>query len=141
MALHFMGGGGGVSDHTLLSNIGTNTHAQVDTALTRLANTSGTNTGDQVPTVYAISFTAIDWASAFKTGGLYTKTLGADTTFTFSNLAAGQFINVLLDNSGMWEITWPTVTWYTDTPSATTGGIFTFIYDGTTVHGSFVVAA
>ncbi len=33
-------------DHTALTNIGTNTHAQIDTALTRLANTSGTNTGD-----------------------------------------------------------------------------------------------
>lgn len=35
-------------DHTTIKNIGTNTHAQIDTALTRLANTSGTNTGDQV---------------------------------------------------------------------------------------------
>ena len=34
-------------NHTGLSNIGTNTHAQIDTALTRLVNTSGTNTGDQ----------------------------------------------------------------------------------------------
>ena len=34
--------------HTSLTDIGTNTHAQIDTALTRLANTSGTNTGDQV---------------------------------------------------------------------------------------------
>lgn len=32
--------------HTLLTDIGINTHAQIDTALTRLANTSGTNTGD-----------------------------------------------------------------------------------------------
>ena len=38
----------GVTNHTLLSNIGTNTHAQIDTALTRLANTSGTNTGDNL---------------------------------------------------------------------------------------------
>lgn len=40
-----------VSDHTLLSNIGTNTHAQIDSAITRLANTSGTNTGDQIITL------------------------------------------------------------------------------------------
>jgi hypothetical protein len=38
----------GVTDHTNLSSIGTNTHAQIDTALTRLANTGGTNTGDQI---------------------------------------------------------------------------------------------
>lgn len=40
-------GGSGVTDHTLLTNIGTNTHAQIDTALGRLVNTSGTNTGDE----------------------------------------------------------------------------------------------
>lgn len=43
--------GTSVSDHTLLSNIGTNTHAQIDSAITRLANTSGTNTGDQIITL------------------------------------------------------------------------------------------
>lgn len=34
-------------NHLLLTNIGVNTHAQIDTDLTRLAGTSGTNTGDQ----------------------------------------------------------------------------------------------
>jgi hypothetical protein len=37
----------GVTDHALLANVGTTTHGQIDTALTRLANTTGTNTGDQ----------------------------------------------------------------------------------------------
>jgi hypothetical protein len=37
----------GTTDHLLLSNIGTNTHTQIDTALARLINTSGNNTGDQ----------------------------------------------------------------------------------------------
>lgn len=41
------GGDGAQINHTTLSNIGTNTHAQIDTALATLANTSGTNTGDQ----------------------------------------------------------------------------------------------
>lgn len=43
--------GTSVSDHTLLSNIGTNTHAQIDSAIARLANTSGINTGDQIITL------------------------------------------------------------------------------------------
>jgi len=37
----------GTTDHLALTNVGTNTHAQIDTDLTRLANTSGNNTGDQ----------------------------------------------------------------------------------------------
>ena len=34
-------------DHTLIQNVGTNSHAQIDIDLVRLSNTSGTNTGDQ----------------------------------------------------------------------------------------------
>ena len=45
----------GVTDHTLLTNIGINTHAQIDTALTRLANTSGSNTGDQDLSGYSLT--------------------------------------------------------------------------------------
>ena len=33
-------------DHTKISNIGTNSHTQIDTDLLRLDDTSGTNTGD-----------------------------------------------------------------------------------------------
>jgi len=36
-----------LKNHLLLTNIGVNTHAQIDTDLTRLQNTSGINTGDQ----------------------------------------------------------------------------------------------
>lgn len=57
----------GVTDHTLLTNIGTNTHAQIDTALTRLANTSGTNTGDQDLTTYVET---TDYASSTVGGTL-----------------------------------------------------------------------
>ena len=43
------------NSHTLLDDVGSNTHAQIDTALTRLANTSGTNTGDQDLSGYLLS--------------------------------------------------------------------------------------
>jgi len=41
-------GSGGVTDHTELTSIGTTTHEDIDTALTRLLYTSGSNTGDQI---------------------------------------------------------------------------------------------
>lgn len=41
------GGDGAQIDHANLANIGTSTHANIDAALNRLANTSGANTGDQ----------------------------------------------------------------------------------------------
>ena len=39
---------GGTVSHTVLSDIGTTSHGSIDDHLGRLANTSGTNTGDQV---------------------------------------------------------------------------------------------
>ena len=71
----------GTTDHTLLSNIGTNTHTQIDTALTRLANTSGTNTGDNaVNTLYSGLVT-----NATHTGdvtGATVLTIGANKVLT-----------------------------------------------------------
>jgi hypothetical protein len=46
-------------DHTALANIGSNSHSSIDTALSRLANTSGTNTGDQtISTIGAVGVPA-----------------------------------------------------------------------------------
>ncbi len=73
----------GVTDHTLLSNIGTNAHSQIDTALTRLANTSGTNTGDQDLSSYSAHIVNVnnphdttflglsDTPSSYDSGGVY----------------------------------------------------------------------
>jgi hypothetical protein len=93
------------------------------------------------PSVTAIAATAIDWATYKKTQGAYTKTLGANTTFTFSSLQAGQVLIVALTNTASnYTVTWPTVRWAgTVTPTQTVGAktdIYTFIYDGTDIFGA-----
>lgn len=95
------------------------------------------------PSQSAISASSIDWSLLGNTGGLYTKTLSANTTFTFSNQTAGQTIVVRLTNTASnYTVTWPTVKWPGgSTPTMTTGAksdIYTFIFDGTDIFGSAV---
>jgi hypothetical protein len=73
-------GADGPSDHTLLSNIGTNTHAQIDTALTRLVNTSGTNTGDQAISDATISTTDVTTNNASTSKHGFLKKLSNSAT-------------------------------------------------------------
>lgn len=80
--------------HTNLTDKGTNTHAQIDTDLTRLANTSGTNTGDQtlptaLPTPNALTMNSSGTgdASGATFNGSAAKTIsyntiGAEPAFT-----------------------------------------------------------
>jgi hypothetical protein len=89
--------------------------------------------------VNAISASDINWASA----PVHTKTLAANTTFTFSNQTAGQTIIVRLTNTASnYTVTWPTVKWTGNTtPTMTIGAksdIYTFIYDGSNTFGSYV---
>ena len=96
-----------------------------------------------VPSTSAIAALDIDWATLKSTGGLYTKTLAANSTFTFSNLASGATIVVRLTNTASnYTVTWPTVKWSGGSAPVQTIGaksdIYTFIYDGTDVFGSYV---
>lgn len=91
----------------------------------------------------AIAASEIDWALVSKTGGIYTKTLGANTTFTFANAVAGQTIICVITNTASnWTVTWPTTKWPAGSaPTQTVGAkadIITFIYDGTNYYGNSV---
>lgn len=84
----------------------------------------------------AISGTSIDWS----TGNTFSKTLAANTTFTFTGATAGQWITVKATNSGTsYTVTWPTVTWQggvIPTMTASKTDFYTFYYDGTTYFGT-----
>ena len=88
----------------------------------------------------AISASSIDWSTA----SAFTKTLSANTTFTFTGQLSGQVIIVRLTNTASnYTVTWPvSVLWSGGTPPVQTIGAFsdvlTFFYDGTTVYGSSV---
>jgi hypothetical protein len=93
------------------------------------------------PGTSAIASTVIDWSILKKTGGGYLKTLAANTTFTFTNLWAGQIINTRITNTASnYTVTWPTVKWInTVAPTQTIGAhtdICSFFYDGTDVYGN-----
>lgn len=94
---------------------------------------------DTTISTQAIGASAIDWS----TGSVFTKTLGANTTFTFSNQTSGQTIVVRLTNTASnYTVTWPTVKWPGGTvPVMSTGAtsdVYTFVYDGTNIYGSYV---
>ena len=99
----------------------------------------------QLPSVQALSASSIDWATMGVAGGTFTKTLSANTTFTFSNATPGQTIVVRLTNTASnYTVTWPAVRWPAAVaPTMSTGAVsdvYTFIYDGSNYYGSYVQA-
>jgi len=90
--------------------------------------------------VQSIPATAIDWSVASS----YTKTLSANTTFTFSNSQAGKTIVMKVVNPSTFTVTWPTsatLKWPGGTaPTQTVNGtdVYTFWYDGSIYFGSVV---
>jgi hypothetical protein len=83
-----------------------------------------------------ISASAVDWTFTH----LY-KTLGANTTFTFSNAADGKTIVIAITNTASnYTVTWPTVDWGSaGAPVQRVGAvtdIYTFVRINGTIYGS-----
>lgn len=91
------------------------------------------------PTV-AISALDIDW----RVGNVFSKTLAANSTFTFSNVADGNTIVVALTNTASnFTVTFPaTVKWSGGTQPVQTVGakadVYCFVKVGSVVYGSVV---
>ena len=93
------------------------------------------------PATSTISASAIDWSVS----NSFYKTLGANTTFTFSNAVDGQVITIcLLNTTSNYTVTWPTIKWAGGTaPTMTTGAhydVYTIYYNATVgaYFGSYV---
>jgi hypothetical protein len=90
-----------------------------------------------VITVYALTGTAIDPAN----GGIQTKTVAANTTFTES-LTSGESVVLMLEGGASYTITWPTLTWVTNAgntaPTLTAKDTFVFWKVSSTLYGAYV---
>ncbi|MDB3890535.1 hypothetical protein N9350_01230 [Gammaproteobacteria bacterium] len=98
---------------------------------------SGTaNVANVSETVYALSGTALDPAN----GGIQTKTLAANTTFTDS-LASGESIVLQLEAGASYTVTWPTMTWVTSggntAPTLTAKDTLVFWKVSSTLYGAY----
>jgi hypothetical protein len=95
--------GGGSSNANGTKDLGASTVKWKDLYLSGTANVANVS-----ETVYALSGTALDPAN----GGIQTKTLAANTTFTDS-LASGESMTLRLEGGATYTVTWPTMTWIT----------------------------
>jgi hypothetical protein len=74
----------------------------------------------------------IDWAAA----GTQYKTLSANSTFTFSNVANGRAVVVAVTNTASnYTVTWPTVSWKGGVAPTQTVGAKTDIYSFIRING------
>jgi hypothetical protein len=88
-------------------------------------------------TVYTLTGTALDVAN----GTIQVKTLSANTTLTDS-LSAGQSMILGIDDGTAYSVTWPTMTWATQSAAAptlaTTGYTWVVLWKvGTTLYGKY----
>lgn len=120
------------------------TDCGADSFATAIAANGNLTCTSLAPATSAIGASDIDWSLIKTNSGLYTKTLSANTTITFSNQTAGQTIIVRLTNTASnYTVTWPgSVLWSGGTAPVQTIGaksdVITLIYDGTNTYGSSV---
>lgn len=78
----------------------------------------------------------IDWS----TSDTFKKTLAANTTFTFSNVANKTIVVAITNTINNYTVTWPVVKWVGGTaPTQTIGvhtDVYTFVYIGSDIYGS-----
>jgi hypothetical protein len=102
-------------------------------------STSGAwkTTSTSAATVYSLTGTDIDPAN----GGIQTKTVAANTTFTES-LTSGESVVLMLDAGASYTITWPTITWVTSSgntaPTLTANDTLVLWKVSTTLYGAYV---
>jgi hypothetical protein len=99
---------------------------------------SGTaNVSNVKETVYALTGTALDAGN----GGIQTKTLAANTTFTDS-LASGDAIVLQLEAGASYTVTYPTMQWVTSggnvAPTLTAKDVLVFWKVSSTLYGAYV---
>ena len=90
-----------------------------------------------VETVYALTGTALDPNN----GTTQTKTISANTTFTDS-LSSGESMSLHLTSASSYTITWPTITWITETgnsaPTLTAADTVVLFKISTTLYGVWI---
>lgn len=111
------------------------------------AEITGAKTFTQGPYGTTVAMAAAD--VDLSAGDVFTVTVSADVTFTFSNVPSGKAatFNMIITNGGAATVTWPsTVKWASGTkPTLTASGVdvLTFLTPdgGTTWYGTVAVAA
>ena len=90
-----------------------------------------------IATVYSLTGTAIDPDN----GGIQTKTISANTTFT-ETLASGESVVLMFEGAASYTITWPTITWVTSSgnsaPTLTAKDTLVLWKVSTTLYGAYV---
>jgi hypothetical protein len=127
-------------------SIGFNGSGVVSALATPLLTAANTFTADQtvqgksiarsfVGTVVAIPAASIDWAE----GSSFSKTLSANTTFTFANTVSGQSITVAVTNTASnYAVTWPGgIKWPGGLAPTQSTGVQTDVYTFKNIGGVF----